>query len=71
MRHRKIILSSIGISLAFLIILLFFVLRGNFFRYTDINSMILEPKSNSLLISGTWKLTSITSLSDGSEEKKF
>ena len=69
MRHRKIILSSIGISLAFLIILLFFVLRGNFFRYTDINSMILEPKSNSLLISGTWKLTSITSLSDGSEEK--
>ena len=69
MRHKKLIFSSIGISLIGLIILLFFVLRGNFFRYTDINSMISEPKTNSLLISGTWKLTSVTSLSDGSEAK--
>ena len=69
MRHKKLIFSSIGISLIGLIILLFFVLRGNFFRYTDINSMISEPKTNSLLVSGTWKLTSVTSLSDGSEAK--
>ena len=69
MRYKKLIFSSIGISLFCLTILLFFVLRGNFFRYTDINSMISEPKSNSLLVSGTWKLTSITSLSDGSESK--
>lgn len=69
MRYKKLIFSSIGISLFCLTILLFFVLRGNFFRYTDINSMISEPKSNSLLVSGTWKLTSITSLSDGSEFK--
>lgn len=69
MRHKKLIFSSIGISLIGLIILLFFVLRGNFFRYTDINSMISELKTNSLLVSGTWKLTSVTSLSDGSEAK--
>lgn len=69
MRHKKLIFSSIGISLIGLIILLFFVLRGNFFRYTDINSMISEPKTNFLLVSGTWKLTSVTSLSDGSEAK--
>ena len=69
MRYKKLIFSSIGISLFCLTILLFFVLRGNFFRYTDINSMISEPKSNSLLVSGTWKLTSITSFSDGSESK--
>lgn len=69
MRHKKLIFSSIGISLIGLIILLFFVLRGNFFRYTDINSMISEPKTNYLLVSGTWKLTSVTSLSDGSEAK--
>lgn len=69
MRHKKLIFSSIGISLIGLIILLFFVLRGNFFRYTDINSMISEPKTNSLLVSGTWKLASVTSLSDGSEAK--
>ena len=69
MRYKKLIFSSIGISLFCLTILLFFVLRGNFFRYTDINSMILEPKANSLLVSGTWQLTSITSLSDGSESK--
>ncbi len=69
MRYKKLIFSSIGISLFCLTILLFFVLRGNFFRYTDINSMISEPKANSLLVSGTWQLTSITSLSDGSESK--
>lgn len=69
MRHKKLIFSSIGISLIGLIILLFFVLRGNFFRYTNINSMISEPKTNSLLVSGTWKLASVTSLSDGSEAK--
>ncbi len=67
MKHKKLILSSIGISLLGLIVLLFFVLRGNFFKYTDINSMILEPKSDSLLISGTWKLESVTTISDGSE----
>ncbi|EGV09884.1 conserved domain protein [Parvimonas sp. oral taxon 393 str. F0440] len=69
MKYKKLIFSSIGISLFCLTILLFFVLRGNFFRYTDINSMISEPKANSLLVSGTWQLTSITSLSDGSESK--
>lgn len=69
MRHKKIIISSIAVSFIGLIVLLFFVLRGNFFRYTDINSMISEPKPNSLLVSGTWKLTSVTSLSDGSEAK--
>ena len=69
MRHKKIIISSIVVSFIGLIVLLFFVLRGNFFRYTDINSMISEPKPNSLLVSGTWKLTSVTSLSDGSEAK--
>ncbi|KXB67591.1 hypothetical protein HMPREF3181_00191 [Parvimonas sp. KA00067] len=67
MKHKKLILSSIGISLLGLIVLLFFVLRGNFFKYTDINSMISEPKSDSLLISGTWKLESVTTISDGSE----
>ena len=55
MRHKKIIISSIAVSFIGLIVLLFFVLRGNFFRYTDINSMISEPKPNSLLVSGTWK----------------
>lgn len=69
MKYKKLIFSSIGISLFCLVILLFFVLRGNFFKYTDINSMISEPKTNSLIVSGTWELSSITSLSDGSEVK--
>lgn len=69
MKHRKIIMGSILISFFALIVLLVFVLRGNFFRYNDINSMIVEPDSSNLLITGTWKIKSVRFLnSDDSVE---
>ena len=64
MKHKKVILGSITISFFALILLLAFVLRGNFFRYNDINSMISEPQARDILIEGTWKIETIISLSN-------
>lgn len=64
MKHKKIIPISIFLSLFFLVILLVFVFKGSFFRYNDINSMIVEPEASDFLITGTWKIKSINSLDD-------
>lgn len=71
MKHKKIIPFSIFVSLFFLSVLLIFVLRGSFFRYNDINSMIVEPKATDFLITGTWKIKSINSLDNEEDLKKF
>lgn len=62
MKYKKVIVGGIFISLFFLTILLVFVLRGNFFRYNDINYMISEPQTHDYLITGSWKVDSVKSL---------
>ncbi len=62
MKYKKIILAIISVSMIALVILFSFVLRGNFFKYNDINVLIHEPKSKNILIKGTWKINSIESL---------
>lgn len=59
MKYKKVIVGGIFISLFFLTILLVFVLRGNFFRYNDINYMISEPQTHDYLITGSWKVDSV------------
>lgn len=65
MKSRNIVLS---IFFVFVIIVIF-IIRGNFFRYNDISFYIKEPTSNNLQIEGKWILEDVKEL--GITDKVF
>lgn len=64
MKYKKNIFS---IALV-LVILLAFIIKGNFFRYNDISELIGKPKSLNLQINGVWNLEKIENIVENNSD---